>query len=325
MQKLLEKIAAAKRVVLVSHIHPDGDAVGSLIAMALGLEQLGKEVYAVLADGVPSSFQFLSAHVAVETVLPPLSVAEPAMCIALDLADAARTGFKDHIDEYGRAEMLGFIDHHPFGDLQKKTPAYYHSLATSSCAELVYHVLTALGVRFTPPLATALLTGMYTDTGGFQYDNTSTDTMEIGAELMRRGARLRTIVDHTNQQKSIANLRLLGLALERLTVTRHGQCAVSVISHDDILATKATPEDVGGIINQLNVLPGPKVTLLLTEIEPGVIRGSLRSNDHPDRKPLNVTPLAKLLGGGGHARASGFMLHGTINIDKTAATQWKVT
>ena len=301
MQELLKRIRAAERCVVVAHIHPDGDAVGSLVGLSLGLQQLGKQVTAVLADGVPSSFTFLAAHIPVVTEMPPYDAAHPALCISVDLADSGRTGFRDKVQEYAKAEMLGFIDHHPLGDLEKKTSAYYHTIHTSSCAELVYHVLQALEVRLTPPLATALLTGMYTDTGGFQYETTSTDTMEISAELMRRGARLQTIVEHTNGQKSIANLRLLGLAMERLSLTRNGNCAISFITREDIEKEGATADDASGIINQLNVLPGARLCMLLTEFEPGVIRGSLRSTDHPDKPALNVTPLAKLLGGGGHA------------------------
>ncbi len=325
MQELLHRIQAAERIVLVAHIHPDGDAAGSLIGLGLGLQQMGKDVTPVLADGVPASFAFLATHLPVQTELPLYDSGHPStLCICLDLADAARTGFREHIEAYAKGNALAFIDHHPFGDLEKLTTVHYHSLNVSSCAELVYHVLMQLGVRFTPPLATALLTGMYTDTGGFQYTNTSTDTLEIGAELMRRGARLRTIVDHTNRQKSIATLRLLGLALERMAITNNGTCAVSILSYKDIKDAKATSEDVSGIINQMNVLPGPKVCILITELEPGVLRGSLRSNDQVGQKVVNVTPLAKLFGGGGHARASGFMFNAHLEQDDKAPTQWRV-
>lgn len=325
MQELLHRIQAAEQIVLVAHIHPDGDAAGSLIGLGLGLQQLGKTVTAVLADGVPTTFEFLATHLTVATELPSYDPGHPStLCVCLDLADAARTGFRAQIEAYAKGNALAFIDHHPFGDLEKLTATHYHSLHVSSCAELIYHVLTNLGARFTPPIATALLTGMYTDTGGFQYTNTSTETLEIGAELMRRGARLRTIVDHTNRQKSIATLRLLGLALERMTITNNGTCAVSVVSYEDIKGAKATSEDVSGIINQMNVLPGPKVCILITELEPGVLRGSIRSNDQVGQKVVNVTPLAKLLGGGGHARASGFMFSAHLEHNDKAPSQWRV-
>ena len=322
MQELINRLLSADRCIVISHVHPDGDAIGSLTALTLGLEQLGKQVVPVLADPVPSAFQFAVGLLEITNELPPLTVEEPYFCVTVDLPDTRRTGFSDAISEYGEANMLGFIDHHPLGDLQKKTTAYYHTLQTSSCAELIYHLLLALGVRITPPIATALLTGMYTDSGGFQYDNTSTETMELGAELMRRGARLRTIVDHTSRQKSNSSLRLLGVAMERLTVTNNGTCAVSVITYNDIQKAGGNTEDASGIINQLNVLPGTRLCMLLTEAEPGIIRGSLRSTDHPDMRVLNVTTLAKLFGGGGHARASGFLVDGHLELSEN---QWKVT
>jgi len=324
MQELINRLRSLERFIVVSHIQPDGDAVGSLTALTLGLQQLGKTVLPVLADGVPPSFQFVTGTLEVATEFPPLTIKDPYFCIAVDLPDSRRTGFGSNVLEYAEATMLGFIDHHPLGDLQKKTSDYYHSLNTSSCAELIYHVLLALEVRITPPIATALLTGMYTDSGGFQYDNTSTETMEIGADLMRRGARLRTIVDHISRQKSIASLRLLGLAMERLTLTNNGTCAVSVITYDDIEKAGGTADDASGIINQLNVLPGPRLCMLLTESEKGTIRGSLRSTDHPDMRVLNVTNVAKLLGGGGHARASGFLVEGHLEPLEGKTNLWKV-
>lgn len=322
MEAVSAAIQAAERCLIISHIHPDGDAVGSLVALSLGLQQLNKEVVPVLVDGVPQSFQYLLADLEIQTELPapPIDPSQ-TLCITVDLADSHRTGEKEKIRAYSDFGRLAMVDHHPAGDMCHLAQAIYQDIDTSSCAELIYHLLISLGVRLTPAISTALMTGMYTDTGGFQFENTSRQTLEVGAELMKRGARLNTIVDQTTHQKSIAHLRLTGLALERLSLRRHNQIAISYLNYADLEAVNGKSEDIEGIVNQLNVLPGSKLTILLVESKPGRIRGSIRSNTNSNNKIINVTPLARLLGGGGHARASGFTIGGAF---QTTNKHWQI-
>ena len=173
-------------------------------------------------------------------------------------------------------------------------------------------------MRITPRIATALLTGMYTDTGGFQYSNTSEETMQNAADLMRRGGRLNKIVQHISHQKSVAHLKLVGIALERLLVGWNGRCGISILTHADVLTAGAKDEDLTGVVNELNVLNGIDFVLLLTEMTPGEIRGSLRTSDS---SRFNVARLARALGGGGHPRAAGFSLPGSLI---TSESGWRI-
>lgn len=309
MQHLLRLLRETERFVVVSHIHPDGDAVGSLVALTLGLQQLGKTVSPVLVSGVPTAFRYLSEGLEIATELPQSDAR--TVCVVLDASDSARTGDKACVGGYATHGMLAYIDHHPGGDLQHLAGTHFHEINASSTCELVYAVLQELGVKFNHQISTALLTGIYTDTGGFQHSNTSQYTLEISAELMRRGARLAKIVEEISNQKTIANLRLIGLALERLRITTQGRCTVSCITHKDLLAEKATDEDTTGIVSQLTGIPGSRCTLFLLEGSPGEIRGSLRTHDGQG-KSVSVNKLAKLLGGGGHTKAAGFSIMGNL-------------
>lgn len=305
MQDLITRLRTARRVAILAHIRPDGDAVGSVIGFALGLEQAGIAPVPVLKDGVPEAFRFLEGSSRVATTLPD----DADLCIVLDSPDASRTGYLDQVKRYANAGKLLLIDHHTKGDLLKVAAATHYNPAASSCAELVTELLQELGIRLNPAMSTALLVGMYTDTGGFQYGNTTNHTLEVAAELMRRGARLSRIVQQVARQRSVAGLKLLGTALSRLTLTPDRKGAVTVLSLADLAAAGATPEDATGLINSLNVLPEVAYCLLVAELEPGTIRGTLRT---AEGHTFDVARYAAAFGGGGHPRAAGFALAGHL-------------
>ena len=311
MEHLIDRISKAKKIVLVSHIHPDGDAVASILGLYSALSSLSKTVVAVLKDGVPPIFQFLVPSEVVITDLPDLK--EYDLCIILDAPDSSRTGFAQEIKQAAAENKIVFIDHHPKGDLARLTSTSLHDTSSSSAAELVFQLCVQLGIKVSPTLATTLLAGVYTDTGGFQLPNTSTRTLENAAELMRRGARLQKITTQITHTKTIAGLRLLGIALEHVYLSQDQSCAVSVLNEDDLIKTKANPEDVSGIIKEINVLPHIPLSLLLIQINPTTIRGIIRANDETS---LTVNQLAKLLGGGGHPKAAGFLVRG--HLEQTA-------
>ena len=316
MKRLASLVEEAEHIALISHINPDGDAAGSLLGLYQALSDLGKKVTPVLLDGVPRAFLFLTGSDKVTSRLPNLE--ETDLCILLDANDVSRSGLGDDLRAFGKAGKLGCIDHHPKGDIYQYAQATTHDESASSTSEMVYTFLKDIGARFTPSVSTALLTGIYTDTGGFQFSNTSNKTLEITAELMRRGARLQRIVREIANSKSIASLKLLGYALERMKVVLHGQGVISALTNEDIQETKANSDDISGIIGNLNTVPGVAFSMLLSEMQPGVIRGSLRA---VDGRGVNVGRLAKLLGGGGHPKASGFALPSSL---VTTEKGWKV-
>ncbi|MBU6389343.1 bifunctional oligoribonuclease/PAP phosphatase NrnA [Patescibacteria group bacterium] len=324
MDALAERVSRSQRTLIISHIQPDGDAVGSVLGLYLGLTQLGRECQAVLADGVPEAFRFLTGSNTVSSTLAGHyedggNNTDIDLCIVVDAGDADRTGFPNQVRTWGRAGKLAVIDHHPKGDLAKLAAASYLDETASSTSELVYRLLSRLGVKFTPSLSTILLTGIYTDTGSFQHANTSPEVLYIASELMRRGARLQQISQEISRSKSIAGLKLLGVALERLRLTSQYRCAISLITHQDQRLCQADSQDMEGISSELSRLPGARFSLLLVEQADGTVRGSLRTS--PGEK-VRVSPLARLLSGGGHPRAAGFTLPGQLTQNKQG--RWKV-
>jgi len=318
MQKLIDQIKQAGRVLLLSHINPDGDAVGSLLGLSLALEEMGKTVFPCLHDPVPAAYQgYLQGWQKISNQLP--DAAEVDLCIVIDLSTSNRTGFTDFVQELHRQHKVGVIDHHPAGDLGT-AEGIVHDIEASSASELVMRVLPELGVRLTPAIATALLTGIYTDTGGFQYSNTTPQALELGGELVRRGARLQPIVKAMEGSRSLVDLKLLGLALERAMKRCDGQCIVTLISRDDYASLGIEDPEPIGLVGQFNDVNEGRFVLLLSEAQEGTIRGMLRNNNQ--NSTFKVNRLARIMGGGGHDKAAGFSLPGHI---KQQGADWKIT
>ncbi len=159
-------------------------------------------------------------------------------------------------------------------------------------------------------MATALLTGIYFDTGGFRHSNTSDEVLSIASELLKRGARLQKITENTDNTRSFSLFKLWGVALERLRLNKKYGISVSVITVDDINKAGATEEEVSGLVNLLNSAPESEVAMLLCESFDAKIKGSLRT----ESDKIDVSRIAKLFGGGGHKKAAGFTIDGRIKI-----------
>ncbi len=315
MQLPLRLLTPGEQVVLISHINPDGDAVGSLLALALVLKNLGwKEVIPVLSDGVPSSFNYLPLSKAVIREVP----LHADYCILLDANETSRSGQHDALQQYLATDRLIVIDHHPPTQLINRAVDHLHQVDISSTCEILYTAFRASKIKITAEIATCLLTGIFTDTGGYHHSNTRNETLEACGFLMRCGGRLDQVVSNLVQGKTLSSLRLLGIALERVTITSKGRCAVTALTQADIEGTQATAADISGIVGHLAMLPGVKCALLISEFTPGIVRGSLRTTEG---STADVERLAKLLGGGGHKKAAGFSVYGHIEV---RGQTWKV-
>lgn len=309
MNNIIDLIQQSQTVVLVSHINPDGDAVGSLLALKTALSKLGKQVTAVLLNGTPAAFRFLDVQE--NEIQMSLPLEEGALYLILDASDLGRTGYYASFQSLKDNNHFAYIDHHPKGDLDKFVDACYHNENISSTSELVYQLIIDLGVKIDPHIADCILTGIYTDTGGFQHSNTSAQTLAVVSDLMQRGGRLEKIVQKITLSKSLVNLKLLGISLERLRLKKYG-LAISYLQHEEIQELGGSNEELNGIIGQLNSLDNISACLFITEAVPNQIRGMLRSGSN---STLRVNRLAELLNGGGHPKASGFVLPGHLKKD----------
>lgn len=312
-QELLQHLLRTSEDILVTtHRHPDGDAVGSLLGTALALRAAGKRVTAHTPNPPPAFLQFLPGFSTITQRAPALSHVD--VTIALDHSELHRTGLEQELLEARRPLIA--IDHHATADRRGSINIVAPEAAAT--AEMLEHLLPALGCSITPDVATCLLTGIMTDTGSFQHANTSTRVFASAARLLTYGADLRVITASVFGGRNLSALRAAGRALEHLTVNLQTGMVLSVLTKADLEEFGATAEDLAGVVNLLNTIPEANFSLLLTEIEEGKIKGSLRSDPEA---AVDVSSIARRFGGGGHRLASGFEVAGRLIRDETG---WRV-
>jgi phosphoesterase RecJ-like protein len=288
----------ASRLLLVGHVSPDGDSMGSLFGLSLALTALGKDVTVFVEGGVPDKYRFLpGAETAVAD--PARLPTETVTLVVLDCGEFERTG----LPEYPfRALPTINIDHHRtsqgFGE------ASYIDSAAAATGELVLAVLSGLDVQLDADIATCLYTAIASDTGFFQYSNTTASVHRAIAQLLDFGAR-QQLVAQSLGQKTPQYLQLLALVLQRIETFADGLGAYSWLTHEDLLRLEADGSMTEGLVDYPRSLAGVELAFLLTETSPGVCKLSLRSQQRAD-----VSQLAQEFGGGGHARAAGATIDG---------------
>ncbi len=297
-------IGAAEVIHLASHENPDGDAVGSILALRLILLKLGKTVHAALPHPVPACYLFLEGADAVELCLPSEA---PDLAIALDCDGAQRlAGLRDAILA---APVVADVDHHQgdqaFGDLRYIDPS-----APATAAQ-VYEIAGELGVRVGGPTASCLYCGLATDTGGFRFSNTTPAALHLGAELVEAGADPEDIARRVFTQRPLTAALLEGRALCSLRSLLGGRVLVGSLSRDDFQATGAGPDATEGIIDAFRDVQGVEVAALLKETEPDVWRVSLRAAN------ADAQAIAAQFGGGGHKEAAGCTVNGRLEEVET--------
>jgi len=296
VQKFREVLDQARRIILVAHKNPDGDAIGSALAMHNMLRSQGKETIPICIDSIPQEFSFLPGAEEFKQKLE----GSFDLVIGVDCASLDMVAFED-------LNIIVNIDHHPtnnsYGSINIIEPEL------SSTAEILYNLFIKLGWVVDKTVATSLLTGIFTDTGSFQYPSTSPRTLEIAADLMKKGAYLPKIVQYTYQTKSLPTLRAWGKALSKVEINKFLEMAVSAILFEDLKKINAKLEDLSGVVSIINTVPGIKVALLLTQIDESHVNGSLRSTQSAG---VDVAKMAEQFGGGGHKLAAGFTVKGKL-------------
>jgi phosphoesterase RecJ-like protein len=300
LKAVVDAIRANDRFAVVTHENPDGDALGSMLAAALALGALGKDAVMYLAGTAPTpaEYRFLDLS-EVKRELP--GDLEERVLIAVDCANERRIGPENTGVE--RAKLVLDVDHHhdnsKFGTLNLIVDD------ASSTAEIVRDVLRELGVALTPEIAAALYVGLVTDTGRFQYSNTTPKSLRLAAELVESGADVHGIFRHVYETVQFAKLKLLARALERAQLFEGGRLVVSYLLKDDFGDVGAAEPYSEGIIDSLRAVEGSEMVALIREPprnEGPARRISLRSS-HDE---VDVSAIARKEGGGGHRQAAGF-------------------
>ena len=305
-EALVRGIVTAKNVVLVTHVHPDGDALGSSLGLADILEGMGKKVFVFLEEPVAQHYAFLPGVERAETSMERLQafVEEhrgELIAIALDSGDDSRLGKFRH--DLLRLTPLMVIDHHKshrdFGEYRWVDPSM------SSTGEMIYELTQVLGSAISLAAAENLYVAICTDTGSFRYESTTPRTLRIAADLVTMGVRPEETARCLYDNVSIARLRLLRLVLGTLQLHEDDQLAFIHVTPEMLGASGATLRDVEGFIDMPRSLATVKVAVFIKQSGDGQISVSLRAKGDCD-----VAEVAGGFGGGGHRNAAGFRFQG---------------
>jgi len=304
---LADAIRENDRFLVATHENPDGDALGSMLAISLGLRALGKDVVMYLTGNAPTpgEYRFLDLS-DVQRELP--ADMEERVLLAVDAANERRIGPDSEPIE--RARLVLDVDHHHdnsrFGDVNLIIPD------ASSTAEIVRDLLRELDVPLDEAIAEALYVGLVTDTGRFQYTNTTPKALRLAAELVEAGADVHGIFQHVYETLQFAKLKLLARALERARLFEGGRIVISYLVKEDFGDVGAEEPYSEGIIDYLRAVEGSEMVALIREPPRGegpARRISLRSS-HDE---VDVSAIAAKAGGGGHRQAAGFSSESSID------------
>jgi phosphoesterase RecJ-like protein len=301
IKRLIEKHHS---FVLLEHEKPDGDCVGSGLALVQALQNLGKQALLISQDPHPAVYDFLPGnefHTRAQYIEPEDFHAEVAVFI--DCTDPERAGKGL---ELAKNSVWVNIDHHVsntgFGDVSLVCPS------AAATGEIIYKLLLAMEVSITKEIATCLFVAIATDTGGFRYQNTTKETFEIAGALTGYGANPWEIAEQIFETRSVSSVLLLGKALNTLKVSRGGKLATLAVTRDMMAQAGASADETEGIIGFPRSISGVEVSLLFREMEDGSgFHVSFRS-----RSKVDVSKIAMRLGGGGHPRAAGALVGGTL-------------
>ena len=308
-QNTLAEISAAiksgKNFFVAGHQNPDGDSLGSTLAVSSVLRRIGKHVYSYADNPAGRDLDFLPMLKTVHIGVKPPEDSNFDTVIFLECSDAKRGGDLDKILE--NASTVINIDHH----LTSETYGHYNYInpAASSTAEIIWSLFEIMQVYVNPDEATCLYAGLITDTARFLHSNTTAEALRVGSCMLAAGADVKTVNKVLYFTKSYTEMKLLGRALEKLQLLARGKIALIVLTLQDFKLFNAEPSYTQGIVSQPAMIPGVEVSLLIKE-ETDKISVNLRSQGRVD-----VSAIAAQFGGGGHARAAGFKKTG-VKLDE---------
>lgn len=323
-----EKIATARRILIISHTSPDADAVASIGAMVEIAKEFKLEITAYADNKLGGTYDFIPNESLIVSE-PPDNLLNFGVIIILDCGSISRTGMEARIRNLLAAKNEGKIskrpyiiefDHHEpaetYADLEIRLPG------KASTTEIIYQFLKINNLEITKALADCILIGLLTDTGHFLHANSSQEALAISSEMLLRGASLPKIISRTTHNKSFSALKVWGRVLEKMKFNEEtGLVVVGLTAEEleEMLGKNNQEIDVdlfGDLVSFLSCLAGVRVALLLRE-ENAKVKGSLRTNIDE----IDVAKIAKNWGGGGHKKAAGFSISGYLEETKTG---WKV-
>jgi phosphoesterase RecJ-like protein len=310
MENIVNHLKQSRNVLITSHINPDGDAIGSLVAMGVALKACGIEATLFNQSPIPAVYRFLPGVERITRHLNSENSFDTA--IVLDCGGLDRVG--DRAEIVSAVPVVINIDHHVtnsgFGDLKLIDAA---ACATS---EIVYRVIKAMGLEIDRTMATSIYTGIVTDTGSFRFSNTNHAAFAICDEMVQKGVQPYNVAQHVYGTYSLGRIKLLNLALESIEISNNGTVSMMMLTRQMLDETGTHPEDADGLINYARRIEDVKLAAMIQEQENGChgqgdikeYHVSLRSDGSVD-----VAAIAAGFGGGGHPSAAGFGIKTTLS------------
>ncbi len=299
VQKIVEAIRARRRFVISSHARPDGDSIGSQLAMAYALESIGKEVTVVNADPAPAPLMAFPAVGGI-TIAPQVE-GEFDAAIIMECGDLSRTGVKG-LERF----FVINIDHHPgnsgYGQINWFDPG------AAACGEMVFDLVRALGVPLSLEIATHVYLAILTDTGSFHYSSISPRTFDICRETLEAGVDPVLVARNVYDSNNMGRLKLFGAVLSAMQIDATGRIAIVYLDHEIARAAGGTYEDTEGLINLPLTVKEIQAVVFFKQDEGDQYRVSMRS-----KGAIDIGAVAKQFGGGGHKNAAGCTVTGAID------------
>jgi phosphoesterase RecJ-like protein len=302
----VELVRTHENFLLTTHVRPDGDGLGSMLALAGTLQQMGKKARMVVASVLPPRYDFLDPERRVRRFhLPGDEYRDADAILVLD------TGTWNQLGDFGTLlrqlpAPRAVIDHHLTQD--DLGAVRLVDVTAEATGRLVFEAIQALGAPLSAESAHCLFVALAMDTGWFRHSNTAPKTFELAARLVERGARPTAAYERLFEQSTPERLLLTGLVLSRLQLSHGGQVCHTEIRKDDYAATGAVPQDTEDLVNYTRAVAGVEVGLLLMEQPRGGVKVSFRS-----REKIDVAKLAERFGGGGHRLAAGAIVETTLS------------
>ena len=314
-QKIHFQIQKANNVLLIAHQNPDADALGSLMAFSQWLKELGKNHTKFCLNQPVDNLNWILNYEPLVTDFKKLVDNNYDLIIILDSGDLKYAGVENILDTIPSPFIIN-IDHHTtnlnFGHINVVDP-----LAVST-TEVIYRIFKILRLKIDTKTASALLAGIIGDTYNFTNPNTNYQSLATASELLLVGARLDQVSDSIFKNKTVETLKIWGEILVRLSYNSKLKVVSTVVTKDDLKDNLSLSDVTEGVANFLNNLAGVKAALILQQQGSDLVKGSFRTNDDL----IDVSKLAKILGGGGHKKAAGFTINGKLT--QTKQGYWQI-
>jgi len=300
-------LKASQTFAVLTHVRPDGDAIGSQLAMVLALQKLGKTVVAYNEDGLPDTFAFLIGSEII--VKPPAEPTDVDVVLALDTAAKNRLGTA--IQGVGSYKTLVNIDHHAsnpgYGDLN------YLDMHAPATGQIIYELLQDQKLPFFPTIADALFVAISTDTGSFRYQNTTAHTFEIAGKLVEAGVDLATISNRVYESYPKRRILMLGRLLNDATFHADDRIGTFTLTEETKQKLAVDPADIDGLIDVIRSINTVVVAIFFEELPDQRVRISVRSKN----PKIDANRICSTWGGGGHQLAAGARIRGTLEEVRT--------